>query len=155
MYTIRGKRGFFFELLPELAKHGNVRVSILSLDQRPIAWQVELVGMKRVGIHHLAFDQNWKKYSPGKQLLFHRMLEIWKENKILDFLPLNMDYKEKISTKVEDVHELHWFRKSIRGRIARRLIKGNIRLRKKIHQKATRTRANKNLFRVLEDAEES
>ena len=43
LYTIRGKRAFFFELLPELAKSEQVRISMLRVDDHPIAWQLELL----------------------------------------------------------------------------------------------------------------
>ena len=52
----------------------------------------------------------------------------------MDFLPLGFDYKEKFSTVQEQVRELHWFKRSIRGLIASRLIRWNMRIRKKISQ---------------------
>ena len=151
LYTIRGKRGFFFELLPELAKQENARVAILSLDDQPIAWQVELLGSGNLGIHHLAFDQRWKKYSPGKQLLHHQISLAWKEGRTVDFLPGNFEYKEKISTRVESVHEFHWFKRSIRGFLAKRLILGNIKVRQKIRQKSGNSKVSKTMKEILKE----
>ena len=151
LYTARGKRGFFFELLPELAREGRVYLSILRVDEEPIAWQIELVGKQSVGLHHLAFDHRWKKYSPGKQLLHHRLNLLWEDGKVVDFLPGHLDYKQKLATSVEPVHEIHWFRKTLRGFLARRLILGNIKIRKKIRKKARDTKIKRTMMSILED----
>ncbi len=155
LYTARGKRGFFFELLPELAKEGRVWLSILRVDEVPIAWQIELVGKHSVGLHHLAYDERWKKYSPGKQLLYHRLHELWDSGKVVDFLPGHLDYKEKLATSEEPVHEIHWFRKTLRGFLARRLILGNIKVRRKIRQKAKETKAKRTMMSILEDKKQA
>ena len=135
LFSIRGKRAFFFELLPELAKKGMVRLSILRLDNQPIAWQLDLLGHNYLAVHHLSFDEKWKKYSPGRQLLIHNLEQAWSEERTIDFLPLGFDYKEKFSTREEEVRELHWFKRSIRGWIACRLIRWNMKVRKKMKER--------------------
>ncbi len=155
LYTARGKRGFFFDLLPKLAGQGRVHLSVLQVDEQPIAWQIELVGKQSIGLHHLAFDDGWKKYSPGKQLLQYRLQQIWREGKAVDFLPGHFDYKDKLASVVEPVHELHWFRKTWRGYLARRLILGNIKVRKKILEKAKETKVNKIRKSVLQGSDQS
>jgi hypothetical protein len=65
----------------------------------------------------------------------------------VDFLPLGFDYKEKFSTVQEQVHELHWFKRSIRGWIASRLIHWNMRIRKKIRQQGKSSFTKDNLVR--------
>lgn len=151
LYSIRGKRGFFFELLPELAKSGRVRVSVMRLDDRPIAWQIDLLDPGYLGVHHLAFDQAYKKYSPGKQLLISNLRQAWEDGRLVDFLPGNYDYKEKWSSRVEPVRELHWFRRSLRGYLAIRLIRWNMRVRKKMREKARPTKAGENILRAMEE----
>ena len=151
LYSIRGKRGFFFELLPELAKSGRVRVSVMRLDDQPIAWQIDLLDSGYLGVHHLAFDKAYGKYSPGKQLLISNLRQAWEDGCMVDFLPGNYDYKEKWSSKVEPVRELHWFRKSLRGYLAIKLIRWNVRARKKIREKAQPTKAGENVLRAMEE----
>lgn len=136
LYSIRGKRGFFFELFPELARSGRVRISVMRLNEQPIAWQVDLLDDGYLGLHHLAFDQAFGKYSPGKQLLLENLKWAWEEGRLIDFLPGNFDYKDKLSTRSEPVRELHWFKKSFRGYLAVKLIKWNMRVQKKIRDKA-------------------
>ena len=136
LYTIRGKRAFFFELLPELAKSGQVRISMLRVDDHPIAWQLELLQSGKSFLHHLAYDEKWKKYSPGKQLLHHCLERCWNEGRTLDFLPAPFAYKEKYATNSEVAYELHWIKKSIRGRIARRLITWNMKVRQKMRHRS-------------------
>ena len=135
LYTVRGKRAFFFELLPELAKAGKVRLTILRLNEEAIAWQLDLLGENYVAVHHLSFDEKWKKYSPGRQLLRHNLEIAWNEGRTIDFLPLAFDYKEKLATVKEEVHELHWFKRSIRGWVACRLIRWNMKVRKKMKER--------------------
>ncbi len=134
LYSIRGKRAFFFELLPELAKTGRIRLTILRLNEDAIAWQLDLLGYNYLAVHHLSYDEKWKKYSPGRQLLYHNLKMAWKEARTIDFLPLAFDYKEKLASRKEDVYELHWFKRSIRGWIACRLISSNMKVRKKIKE---------------------
>ena len=78
LYSVRGKRGFFFELLPELANSKRTRVSVMWLDDRPIAWQIDLLDPGYLGVHHLAFDGAYKKFSPGKQLLIANLERAWR-----------------------------------------------------------------------------
>lgn len=151
LYSIRGKRGFFFELLPELAKTNGARVSVMRLDDRPIAWQIDLLDQGYLGVHHLAFDQAYGKFSPGKQLLIANLKRAWGEGRLVDFLPGNYDYKEKWSSRVEPVRELHWFRRSLRGYLAIRLIRWNMRVRRKIREKAKTTKAGENVLRATEE----
>jgi CelD/BcsL family acetyltransferase involved in cellulose biosynthesis len=139
LYTVRGKRAFFFELLPELAKTGKVRLTILRLKEEAIAWQLDLLGENYVAVHHLSFDEKWKKYSPGRQLLRHNLEMAWNEGRTIDFLPLAFEYKEKLATVKEEVRELHWFKRSIRGWIACRLIRWNMKVRKKIKERKNHT----------------
>jgi CelD/BcsL family acetyltransferase involved in cellulose biosynthesis len=151
LYSIRGKRGFFFELLPELAKSGRVRVSVMRLEDQPIAWQIDLLDSGYLGVHHLAFDKAYAKYSPGKQLLISNLRQAWEDGRMVDFLPGNYDYKEKWSSRVEPVRELHWFRRSLRGYLAIKLIRWNVKARKKIRERAQPTKAGENFLRAIEE----
>lgn len=150
LYSIRGKRAFFFELLPLLAKNGRVRVTMIRVDDEPIAWEVDLLDRNFMGIHNLSYDKKWKKYSPGKQLMEVNLRRSWEEGRIIDFLPGNLDYKEKVASRIEPVCELHMFKKSIRGCLARRLIIWNRKIRKKIIMKAKPTKASESLRKSLE-----
>ena len=47
--------------------------------------------------------------------------------------------------------ELHWFRRSLRGYLAIKLIRWNIRARKKIREKALPTKAGENVLRAMEE----
>lgn len=150
LYSIRGKRAFFFELLPKLAEKGRVRISMIRINDEPIAWELDLIDRDFIGVHNLSFDQNWKKYSPGKQLMEINLRRSWEEGRSVDFLPCNFNYKEKMATRTEPVRELHLFRKSFRGVLARQLIKWNMRVRKKIRMNAPPTKASEALRKAYE-----
>ena len=66
--------------------------------------------------------------------MHHNLEKAWKEERTIDFQPLSFDYKEKLATTKEEVHELHWFKRSIRGLIACRLIRWNMKVRKKMKE---------------------
>ena len=106
------------------------------MNDNPVAWQLELLCPGFSYLHHLAFDEAWKKYSPGKQLLFKSMERCWKEGRVFDFLPAPFAYKESYTNQSEPAHELHWIKKSIRGRIARKLITWNMNWRKKMRERS-------------------
>jgi len=74
----------------------------------------------------------------------------WEEGRSVDFLPGNLDYKEKVATRVEPVRELHLFRKSTRGYLAKRLIEWNMKVRKKIILNSKPTKASESLRKSLE-----
>ena len=150
LFSIRGKRAFFFDLLPKLAKNGRVRLTMIRVNDEPVAWEVDLLDRDFLGIHNLSFDQNWKKYSPGKQLMEKNLRRAWEEGRRVDFLPGNLDYKEKVATRVEPVRELHLFRKSLRGYLAKRLIEWNMKVRKKIILRSKPTKASESLRKSLE-----
>jgi hypothetical protein len=136
LYSIRGKRGFFFELLPELAKAGQVRVSFLRVDDHPVAWQLELLSPGYSHLHHLSYDEEWKKYSPGKQLLKLCLDRCWQEGRVVDFLPGPFAYKQEYANHNAPTHELHWIHPSIRGRIARCLLRWNMQWRQKMRDRS-------------------
>jgi CelD/BcsL family acetyltransferase involved in cellulose biosynthesis len=150
LYSIRGKRAFFFELLPKLARKGRVCVTMIRVEDEPVAWELDLLDKDFLGVHNLSFDQNWKKYSPGKQLMEINMRRAWDEGRTIDFLPCNFEYKEKVATRVEPVRELHLFKKSMRGYLAKRLIKWNRKIRKEIVFRAQPTQASESLRKVME-----
>lgn len=150
LYSIRGKRAFFFDLLPKLAKKGRVRITMIRVDDEPIAWELDLLDRDFCGMHNLSFDQAWKKYSPGKQLMEMNLRWAWEEGRQVDFLPCSLEYKEKIATRIEPVRELHLFKKSLRGLLARRLIEWNIKFRKKLILRAQPTKATESLRQSFE-----
>ena len=155
LYSIRGKRGFFFELLPELAKSSRARLSFLRVNDHPVAWQLELLSPRFSYLHHLAYDKNWKKYSPGKQLLKRGMHRCWEELRTLDFLPAFFTYKQELGNEIFPVFELHWIKRSIRGRIARRLIRWNMEWRRKIRARSpglAASVAREQVTRINEDS---
>jgi CelD/BcsL family acetyltransferase involved in cellulose biosynthesis len=88
------------------------------------------------GLHNLAYDEDWKLHSPGKQLLVHNLAVSHAAGRSVDFLPGHLDYKQRFATRTEPVRELHWFRRSARGFLARKLILLNMRIRRRLMAKA-------------------
>ena len=74
----------------------------------------------------------------GRQLLRHNLEMAWNEDG-RSISSLAFDYKEKLATVKEEVRELHWFKRSIRGWIACRLIRWNMKVRKKMKERKKHT----------------
>ena len=138
LYSVRGKRAFFFELLPALAEKGRAITSCLRVEGFAVAWELGLLWQNggTYGLHNLAYDEDWKLHSPGKQLLVHNLAASHAEGRSVDFLPGHLDYKQKFATRYEPVRELHWFRRSARGFLARKLILLNMRIRRRLMSRA-------------------
>jgi hypothetical protein len=138
LYSVRGKRAFFFELLPALAEKGRAVASCLRVEGFAIAWELGLLWQNggTYGLHNLAYDEDWKLHSPGKQLLVHNLAASHTAGRSVDFLPGHLDYKQKFATRHEPVRELHWFRRSARGLLARKLILLNMKIRRRLTAKA-------------------
>lgn len=142
IYSIRNKRAFFFDLLPDLARRGRATASCLRVNDEPIAWELGLLspvgdpGSTTYHLHNLAYDEARKKHSPGRQLLLLNLAQAHADGRNVDFLPGGLGYKRRLATHSEPVRELHWFRNSVRGALARFLIKGNRKLRRRLRSSA-------------------
>ena len=142
IYSIRNKRAFFFDLLPDLARKGRVTASCLRVNDEPIAWELGLLASgtepdsTTYHLHNIAYDEAWKKHSPGRQLLLLNLAQAHADGRRIDLLPGGLGYKRRLATHDEPVHELHWFRNSARAALTRFLIKVNRRLRKRLRSSA-------------------
>ena len=144
LYSIRGKRAFFFELLPALAEKGRAVASCLRVDDVPVAWELGLLWGGNYGLHNVSYDDAWKQHSPGKQLLMRNLAASHVSRRRVDFLPGNLGYKRKFATRSAPLHELYWFRRSVRGILARKLILWNMKARRCIRASASAdSRANR------------
>ena len=64
------------------------------------------------------------------------MERCWEEGRVLDFLPAPFAYKQEYTNVSMPVHELHWIKRSIRGRIAAKLIQWNMNWRRKMRERS-------------------
>ena len=56
-----------------------------------------------------------EKIFPGRQLMEKILRMPGMKAGCIDFLPGNLNYKEKVATKIEPVHELHFFKSLFGG----------------------------------------
>ena len=68
LYTIRGKRGFFLNSFPNPANPPACGFHFYGSMINRLPGN-ELLGPGYSYLHHITYDEKWKKYSPGKQLL--------------------------------------------------------------------------------------
>ncbi len=91
---------FFSEFTPNLVKSlfelGWSRVGILYINEQPVAAQLWFVVHGKANIYRLAFDEHWKRYSPGSILTQYLMRYVIDTDKVseIDFLTGNEKYKQ-------------------------------------------------------------
>ncbi len=72
------------------------RLAILYVDEQPVAAQIWFVVHKKASIFKLAYDENWKQYSPGSILTQYLMEYVINTDKVeeIDYLTGNDHYKK-------------------------------------------------------------
>jgi len=88
--------GFVEGLVNRLSKPGWLRFAILYVDAQPIAGQIWFVAHSKASIFRLAYDEAWKRYSPGSVLTAYLMEYVIDTDKVeeIDFLTGNERYKQ-------------------------------------------------------------
>jgi hypothetical protein len=89
--------GDFIEgLALHLAAHGWLRLAILYIEGKAAAAQFWFVVHGRASIFKLAYDEDWKHYSPGSILTCYLMEHVIDSDKVseIDFLTGNDSYKQ-------------------------------------------------------------
>ncbi len=87
---------FLNNIVTEFSNLGWTRLAILYIGKQPIAAQLWFVNARKAYIFRLAYDEEWKSYSPGSILtgfLMEYVLDIDKVHEI-DFLTGNDSYKQ-------------------------------------------------------------
>lgn len=75
---------------------GWTRIAVLSINGKAAAAQLWFVVQGRASIFRLAYDEQWKRYSPGSILTAHLMQHVMDVDKVkeIDFLTGNDSYKQ-------------------------------------------------------------
>ncbi|WP_408643276.1 GNAT family N-acetyltransferase [Thioalkalivibrio thiocyanodenitrificans] len=79
-----------------LSRQGWLRLAILYVDKLPVAAQLWFVAHGKASIFKLAYDETWRRYSPGSILTKHLMKHVIDNDKVteIDFLTGNDAYKQ-------------------------------------------------------------
>ena len=89
--------GEFIEVLVNsLAEQGWTRLAILYIDGQPAAGQIWFVAHGKAYIFRLAYDERWKRYSPGSILTTYLMEHVIDTDHVgeIDYLTGNERYKQ-------------------------------------------------------------
>jgi hypothetical protein len=86
---------FIEGLATRLANQGWLRLAILYIEEKPAAAQFWFVAHGRASIFKLAYDETWRRYSPGSILISYLMEHVIDMDKVheIDFLTGNDTYK--------------------------------------------------------------
>lgn len=83
-------------LARKFARSGWLRLAILYIENQPAAAQFWFVAHGKASIFKLAYDEKWKRYSPGSILIAYLMEHVIDNDKVeeIDFLTGNDTYKQ-------------------------------------------------------------
>lgn len=100
--------GFIEELAARLAEEGWLRMAVLYIGEKPAAAQFWFVVHGRASIFKLAYDEEWRHYSPGSLLTSYLMERVIDSDKVveIDFLTGNDSYKKEWMSERRERHSL-------------------------------------------------
>lgn len=86
---------FVEDLADQLATRGWLRLAVLYVGEQPVAAQFWFVVHGKASIFKLAYDEAWKRYSPGSILIAYLMEQVINRDRVkeIDFLTGNDAYK--------------------------------------------------------------
>lgn len=133
--------GFHREAARSLAAQDAVRILVLRIDGRPIAFHYWFVLGTTMYVHRLAFDPELARYSPGQVTLLRAIADASSEGaRRVEFLGGNERYKLELADGFEPLHQIVGLPRGLLGRIAIRslvfMINARMRLKrnKRLHR---------------------
>lgn len=89
-------RGLLDALAVNLAVPDWTRLAVLYIGDKPAAAQLWFVAHHKANIFRLAYDEDWKRYSPGSILTAYLMQHVIDQDRVeeIDFLTGNEPYKQ-------------------------------------------------------------
>jgi CelD/BcsL family acetyltransferase involved in cellulose biosynthesis len=110
--------GFFHELLPKLMALGRAEITALRVNQMAIAFEIAIRQAGYYGFFHIAYLPDYRRQSPGKQLMLHNleraMIESCEE---FDFMQGGHEYKQKFCTGTRQLMDLFLCQRSLPGHL--------------------------------------
>lgn len=105
---------FIQGLAVRLTQAGWLRLAVLYIDEQPAAAQFWFVAQRKASIFKLAYDESWKRYSPGSILTAHLMQQVIDTDEVeeIDFLTGNDAYKQEWMSARRDRWRLCFIKKS-------------------------------------------
>ncbi len=104
--------GFVEGLAEAFAKRDWLRLAVLYIENRPVAAQFWFVAHGKASIFKLAYDDAWRRYSPGTILTAHLMEHVIDVDRVseIDFLTGNDAYKQEWMSERRQRERLCFFR---------------------------------------------
>ena len=140
-FGLAGGHDFHREAARALAAQGAVRILVLRIDGRPIAFHYWFVLGTTMYVHRLAFDPELARYSPGQVTLLKAIADASSEGaRRVEFLGGNERYKLELADGFEPLHQIIGLPSGLLGRFAIRtlvfMINARMRLKrnKRLHR---------------------
>ncbi len=117
-------RAFYKLLMQNLAERGRFRLSLLTVGGRLAAYEIGVLGSDSYCMHSMAYNHEFKAYSPGR-LLMLRVVEkcIEERRNVYDFMQNDQEFKRQMSTHQSSLWDLIVFPQSLKGYVLMGAIK--------------------------------
>jgi CelD/BcsL family acetyltransferase involved in cellulose biosynthesis len=111
-------RAFYHLLMENLAARGRLRLSILTVNDEMVAYEIGILGTDNYCMHGTAFDPAMASFSPGRLLMLHVLEKcIGEKRRIYDFLQNDQEFKRQVSTHASSFWDWIVFPRSLRGAV--------------------------------------
>lgn len=99
--------GYHANLIKQLLPKGLMHLSEISLDGKPICWNLSFVYKKTYYFYMPTYVSDYHRYSPGKVNMFLSMSDVFNRNfDTFDLLRGAEEYKSKLPTVITDIYDL-------------------------------------------------
>jgi len=124
--------GFMDKIVAGFSRQNWIRLAVLYIDGCPAAAQLWFVSHTKASIFRLAYDEQWKSYSPGTILMSFLMEHVIDRDKVgqIDFLTGNETYKQDWMSARRECYALSCIRNianknrySVMGNIMKRMFR--------------------------------
>jgi len=118
-------RTFYRLLFESLADRSQMRVGLLTVDDRLVAYEIGFLGLDTYCMHSTVFDEEFGPHSPGRQLMLFSMRTCMEEGRrYYDFLQNDAEFKRQLATQESRMWDWILLPRSVSGRISRVVLRG-------------------------------
>lgn len=123
-------KAFYGAVLKRLVMAGEARISLLTVDEEPIAYEIGLLSQAHYMMYGTGYLPRYERYSPGAQLMLKNIeYAIDAGCHVYDFMCGNESYKSQWATHSMHNRAISVFSSDLRGSLRYQVLNGYTRLR--------------------------
>jgi CelD/BcsL family acetyltransferase involved in cellulose biosynthesis len=118
-------RTFYRLLFESLGDRRQMRVGVLTVDGRLVAYEIGFLGMDSYCMHSTVFDEEFGAHSPGRQLMLFSMRTCMEEGRrYYDFLQNDAEFKRQLATLESRMWDWILLPRTVPGRLSKIVLRG-------------------------------